>query len=252
VRLQQHINEESLFDDIVDAFYNIINNCQPFLKEMGTVKPPQFLYSGRKSNLGWFTKDVRSDRKPLDMFVDIYKSFDDAFNKKFGWRARSNGLFCVGRMESAEEYAEPYVIFPKGHFKIIWSDDIDDLYMKLSNDISFSVKRSNGIKKLFTQEIEYENKLNKSPWSPKQVQEKIDERYNKFINDIVDMYQDDNIMKAIDSQKEIMLNCKSYYAVKWNLYYIELRSFFKNYNNNYNLSKEEIGHIVAYNAGYKI
>jgi hypothetical protein len=248
MRLKQHINENSELDKLVDALHGVINNCQPFLKELGTVNPPQFLYSGRKSNDSWFEKDVRSDRKPTDLFPEIHKDFDDAFNERFGWRARSNGLFCTGYMHDAEEYGAVYVIFPKGPFKVIWSDNIGDLYIKLQDtvsDILGGVKRVNGLKKSFTQEFEYANTLNGYQWSPEQIQDKVHDRYEKFIDDIVDQYRGNNIMKAITSNVEIMLNCKSYYAIRWHLYHNELRDFFKLYDNKYNLTKDQIRSIIV-------
>ena len=101
MRLQYHINEESNLDMLVDAIYGVINDCQPFLKEMATVNPPQFMFSGRDTKGSWFEKDVRTDRKSKDMFPEIQKDFDDAFNKKFGWKPRINGLFSTGNIYDA-------------------------------------------------------------------------------------------------------------------------------------------------------
>ena len=70
--------------------------------------------------------------------------------------------------------------------------------------------------------------------------------YYKYLSGVVGEYRDDKIMHAIESHNEIMLNCKSYHAINWHLYYMELREFFKNYNNNYKLSKDEIRHTIAY------
>jgi len=244
MRLKQHINEETMLDRLVDALFSVINNCQPFLKELGTVNPPQFLYSGRKSNDSWFEKDIRSDRKPTDLFSEIHKSFDDVFNERFGWRARSNGLFCTGYMGDAKEYGTVYTIFPKGPFKIIWSDNIGDLYIKLQDTMG-NVKRFNGIKDKFKQELEYESDLNHLNWQPKDIEKMVQQKYDEFIDNTVDRYRGNNIMKAITSNVEIMLNCKSYYAIKWDLYHTELRSFFKLYDNKYNLTKDQIRSIIV-------
>jgi len=246
MRLKQHINEDSMLDRLVDALHAVINNCQPFLKELGTVNPPQFLYSGRKSLTGWFEKDVRIDRRPMDTFWMIHRDLDDTFHKKFGWKPRSNGLFCTGSLNDAESYGTAYVIFPKGPFKIIWSRDIGDLYIKLQDTaVGKGIKSSNGLKQVFIQEFEYQNKLNNYPWSPEQVQDKVLERYYSYLTGIVGEYRDDKIMNAIGSHNEIMLNCKSYYAIRWHLYHNELRDFFKLYDNKYNLTKDQIRSIIV-------
>jgi hypothetical protein len=42
--------------------------------------------------------------------------------KEAGFEAlRSNSLFCTGDIRRAEDYGEPYVIFPKNGFKFTWS-----------------------------------------------------------------------------------------------------------------------------------
>jgi len=251
MRLKQRINEESNLDKLVDVLYSVIGDCQPFLKELGTVKPPQFLYSGRKTEDPWFEKDVRTDRRPTDTFIELHKDLDEAFNKKFGWKPRSNGLFCTGYLNDATDYGTAYTIFPKGPFKIIWSRSIGDLYLRLSDmttGMSTSAKHENGIFKIFLDNTTYSNKYNKVPLTPEQIKEKVHEEYHKYINGIVGEYRDDKIMHAIGSHSEIMLNCKSYYAIKWHLYNNELRDFFKHYKNNYNMSKDEIRYIIAYNG----
>jgi len=248
MRLKQRINEESMLDRLVDALYGVINDCQPFLKEMAKIKPPQFMYSGRKSNNAWFDRDVRVDRRPIDMFPEIHKDLDDAFNKKFGWKPRSGGLFVTGSRDDAEEYGEPYVIFPKGPFRIIWSRGIGDLYIKLSDmtaGMRTNTKHENGILKIFLDRIKRTNELNDYPWTPEQIEDKAYEEYHKHINGIVGEYRSDKIMDAIGSHNEIMLNCKSYYAIKWHLYNNELRSFFKFYDNKYDLTKDQIRSIIV-------
>jgi hypothetical protein len=73
-------------------------------------------------------KKVRKDRKPKDMDIKTHKELNKLFHKKFGWKVRSEGLFCTGNINEAGGYGYEFLVFPIGEFKYVWSPEIRDLY----------------------------------------------------------------------------------------------------------------------------
>lgn len=84
----------------------------------------------------------RSNRRPTDTPSKIQEDLDDEFESSFGWRARSEGVFCTGSISTARSYNRPtgtaYVIFPKNGFKYIWSPEYKDLFTDVINDFTES------------------------------------------------------------------------------------------------------------------
>ena len=77
-------------------------------------------------------KKVRKDRQPLDMSQDIQQQFDDVFDNKFGFRPRSEGSFSTFDYYTAERYGTPFLIFPKGKYRTIWTNEFTDLWDYIS------------------------------------------------------------------------------------------------------------------------
>ncbi len=147
------IKELLMFDEF---WQDIKKNCQPFLKELGNNKWGEFLmWRGVKSGApDFFTNKPRSDRKPSDTDQRVHKVLDDTFNKKFGWRARSNSLFCTGNPDIAQEYSDHlYMIFPDKKYDYLWSPVISDLYAYCSFHIEDYIKADK--EKIKSLEAEY-------------------------------------------------------------------------------------------------
>jgi hypothetical protein len=60
---------------------------------------------------------------------ELHDYLDEQFKKKFGWKARSEGVFCVRSKQIAYNYGNPYSVFPIGNYKYIYSNKIHDLYV---------------------------------------------------------------------------------------------------------------------------
>lgn len=75
-----------------------------------------------------FAKTVRQTRKPLDTSRAVSDILDDNFEKAFGWRPRSQSMFAVKDYSVAQAYGTPYMVFPVGKFRFLWSFEIPDLY----------------------------------------------------------------------------------------------------------------------------
>ena len=73
-------------------------------------------------------KAVRQNRKPLDTRRGAHDALDRGFEKAFGWKPRSQAMFIINDYSVAQAYGTPYLVFPVGKFRFLWSDDISDLY----------------------------------------------------------------------------------------------------------------------------
>lgn len=230
MRLKSLINEEEKSRETFTLFItNIINDCQPYLKIITKESNRlPLLYSGRKRDTDWFEQTLISERTPKDMAVAIHKDLDDEFLKQHGWRARSNVLFCTGDPLVTTEYGKEYMIFPKGNFKFLWSPKIVDLFIYMQR----------AMRELLVTRLPkgYENKLLYYFYDKlmKKMGDDFDEslvrkEYDKFITDLVGGYKSTDLPTALDSRHEIMVNCKSYYAVNYRKWQGELRRFLFEY-----------------------
>lgn len=115
------------------------------------------------------------------MYQSVHDKLDGLFYKKFGWKVRSEGVFCTGRKSETLMYGITYIIFPKGQFKFVWSPDVLDLYTWTKGHIS---SRKGGSKV-----PDFES--------------------------VVDTYRDDNLSYAIKEGNEVALKCKEYYLIDY-------------------------------------
>jgi hypothetical protein len=222
MRLKQYINDEKEGDNIIDNILKVYDDCKPFLKEFipAYKKTDEFLYRGtykiNKSPTGFMEVKPRKNRKPMNMSLTSHKFLDEYFKKEFGWKARSEGVFCVGGKLIAEGYGTVNIIFPVGKYRYIWSPDVYDLYIDLSTLIDTFLSLKKELKEIDDPEIK------------KYKKELYDEYKEKVYNDL-STYQDTDLAGAIMSRSEIMLDCKKYYMFKNKRYNSVFNSLFKKY-----------------------
>jgi hypothetical protein len=163
----------------------IRSSCKPFLREIENGWFG-FLYRGSKkrfeTNIERFSS--RTDRRPVDMSLTKHEILDRIFEKKFGWKARSGGVFCSGHPSIAARYGTPYLFFPIGEYKYIWSPEIRDLY-------------------------DYINK--KTPSFMDTDKDIVIRETEKFFENVVDLYKDNDLKEAMKAGNEITMKCKTYY-----------------------------------------
>jgi hypothetical protein len=116
------------FDEIVSTLQS---ECKPFLNELKFCEG--FLYRGQFSHT---IPDIdrikpRIDRKPLNTPREIHDIWDGEFKKKFGWKARSEGVFVTSDSYMSENFGRAYLFFPIGPYKYVWSSK----YMDVTNDM---------------------------------------------------------------------------------------------------------------------
>lgn len=166
-------------------------DCTPFLNSADT----RLMYRGIKGvnsatihvvfdgeEIMVTPKNVRTDRKPKDTSMKRHEMLNNWFAKHFDVRARSETVFCVGERSIGitGEYGVPCAIFPIGEFKFIWSPRIDDLFQRILDSMPPAASVD-------------------------------DEQFNKWLVSLD--YTDKNFIAALGSGHEIMVFCKSYYAI---------------------------------------
>ena len=173
MRLQNYINEENI-DEMV---LMIQKNCQPFLKEINH----NFLYRGYKNKIKSIKKVItRTDRKPLGSSEEDHANFNKLFKKKFGWKARSEGVFCSSNTNDVRQYGNVNLVFPIGKYQYVWSPKVTDLTLYI--------------------EDYYDYEEDFGSWED-------------FLQWIVSTYKDKDLIKAIEYKSEISIKCKEYYLV---------------------------------------
>ena len=168
----------------------LMKDCRPFLTEIKSEFLKSFypayggaLYRGMRGSrkmMPGFTclgeRKPRKDRVPKDIPKDISDNFDEAFENKFGWKPRSQGVFAISDQYKARDYGYVYVFFPKGAYKYLWSPRVEDLYGK-----SFDLRHSDR-----------------------------DDYWDELV-DIVATYKTTGLKEAMKKKYEVTFLCKSYY-----------------------------------------
>lgn len=115
------------------------DSCKYFIREWQKTKL-SFLYRG--SNVSGLRTIIsirsRKDRFPKDISSELHETFDDMFKAKFGWYARSEGVFCTSNQIMAKAYGHVNFFFPVGKYQYIWSPKIDDLYGQVEGDFDIN------------------------------------------------------------------------------------------------------------------
>lgn len=175
MRLKKYLTEgkDMTVKDAWEIMDIIKRDCQSFLRSR---RKKQFLWRGSSQTIEYFEKlTPRTDRTPRDMPLDWHKGIDEALEAKFGWKPRSQGVFCYGSHVRTEYYGEPFLMFPIGRFRYVWSPEVTDLYIK-----TFSF--------IHAKKLSFE--------------------------DIAEKYIDTDLKHAIEKgNNEIIINCKEYYLV---------------------------------------
>lgn len=78
---------------------------------------------------GWHgVLETHALRRPRSMELSLSEACDEWFERRFGWRARSNHcLFVSGSREQAEQFGTPVVVIPIAPARYLWSPRITDL-----------------------------------------------------------------------------------------------------------------------------
>lgn len=155
----------------------------------------RFLYRGIKyeKNETFIIKKRRKDRNPLTTDKKSHDILDMLFQKKFGWKARSEGIFVTNDFAGAQGYGKAYIFIPIKPYSFIWNNNIEDLWFNIFSDDYDNIS-------ILTKEEHYKlNKLNAS------FNEKVE-----ILEKVVKSYTNKDIKNAMRSGNEIMFNCDRY------------------------------------------
>jgi hypothetical protein len=145
MRLIRHLNEQTppIQKDYTALELNMLlelvqKECNPWLREIGDFSIttiPNPVFRGVEENVRIFRVKKgtrRSDRIPKFTQKEVFEIFDKAFAEKFGWWARSRGIF-TGSEHVAYSYGKTYVFFPMGKYKYVWSARYQDVWHNLTH-----------------------------------------------------------------------------------------------------------------------
>jgi len=174
--------ENSISEYISQKDFNnfLQNNCSEYLKE----KEHYDLYRGIKianpenQNYQRFVMTPNRNRHPKDVDIKIQDFVDEFFIKKFGWAPRRTGVFATGEASFAADFGSIWKIYPSNGFRFLWSPDVRDLF-----DVADFPGRG----------------------------KKTVEDVNIYLDDeILPTYINSDLISAIKSGHEIMINCDQY------------------------------------------
>ena len=153
MKLLNYLTENISYDKDV-----IRKDCAIYLKELKEIgfNKNNLFVRGMYLPTDVIKKTVRKDRYPRDTKIHLSTLMDNYFQKEFGFKARSESVFCYkGKGSSAAIYGELYYILPVGNFDVLYNPNIKDLTVDLNNTKE-TFKLSSVIKYEDSEEIEKE------------------------------------------------------------------------------------------------
>ena len=123
MRFDNYLREGN--NTITDKEFSVLMKDIKFFLKEGR-KNPLYRASRNKTQ----TIDIispRSNRKPLDIPLNIHNELNKSFKRVFGWNVRKEGVFCSGSIQHLTHYGDIYYMFPIGKFKYVWSDEVSDI-----------------------------------------------------------------------------------------------------------------------------
>ena len=180
MKFQNYIIEEE--EGLNFYIPKIQRECKPFIRDIKGASGTLYRLESRNRDKPIWKKPVRKDRRPLDTTEEIHKAMDNLFLKEFGWRARSQGLFCWARMFSHPAFGMK-LVFPVGNYEYLWSDKVEDLWNALASAPGMEPEKN----------VEYFKK--------------------HFLNS----YHKDKIKMAMKYENEMMVKCDYAYIIKQEL-----------------------------------
>ena len=139
-------NPDAYIKSVADE---IRSACGPFIQaNQQALQAGLFMYRGVKgassSDLA-IEGTVRTDRIPRDTPIQWHDVLDQFFLQKFGTRYRSAAMFATNDINNTFDYGTPYVMFPKGEYKICYSPIVEDMTVDLAGGVGNSITGINPI-----------------------------------------------------------------------------------------------------------
>ena len=147
----------------------------------------------------------------------LHDLFDYEFNKKFGWKARSEGVFITNNRKDTLVYGNPYIFIPQHPFRFLYSTEIKDLYSDVSGENSIFL---DFLEVAILNDDDEMIDILSQDYNDKDIKTK-----QEIINNIMNTYKNNNIKLAIDYKHEIMFDCNEYYLFEESVFKQILKDF---------------------------
>lgn len=188
IRFKEFILEESDFD--LDKFKD---DCEDFLNTIIPIRIPLF-HGSKNYPDDWEIREPLRNRSPRDTPLQLHNRVNDYLEDKFGWSARSNGVFVTSSYIDAQSYFRGGVcmIFPIGKWKYMWnyvSRDMTVTYDEFRGGLSDTQPNAD-LLDIRQTAIDDTFEHIKHGW-----------RYNEGFKD------------ALEKQHEIIIDCDEYYIL---------------------------------------
>ena len=161
--------------------------------------------------------EPRRNRRPMSTPQNRHLLMDDWFKDKFGFRYRSNGLFCFPNWDDANSYSRKvFLIFPANGYELCASNSILDLFTEF-NDASEDP--SDHALEWFQDEY-YKDAPSKEEAIElfRQYERENDKGFIKGILENGDYFETKQL-DDINKESEVMVQCSEYYAIRTNGYF---------------------------------
>ena len=142
--LQESVLHATSMDEVDDFVDMIENECSDILtayQETGVA-----LYRGDRDEsklIPAFKKDIRTDRKPVQMVAHYHTWIDDAYKILKVTATRKNSIFCTANPDVAGDWGTAFIVFPQDAFSTTVHDrDDHDLTMGYNYNILDSICNS--------------------------------------------------------------------------------------------------------------
>lgn len=135
MKFQSYLNESNTpIEEIISTLKSECGDYVDQIKSLPYLKCS--LVSGRNETKLFLKKPIRKDRKSLNTPSEIHNIMNGLFYDKFGIKARSETMFCyfndINSLSNGNMYGKYYLVFPINKFKLIYSEEVKDLYVDLS------------------------------------------------------------------------------------------------------------------------
>lgn len=124
--LEYNVGDFGAINDGEDWATRVLNNCQPIIQEVGGIQNYS-LFRGMDQSALFYYAPTRKDRESRDTREEIHHAMDQWFEENFGIKYRSNAIIATGGLGQSKIYGTPYMIFPEGQIKYLWSDQLRDI-----------------------------------------------------------------------------------------------------------------------------
>jgi len=200
--MKKYVNfiTEGLSSDEIKEMLN--KDCSQFLRE-GVI-----LYRGMNKDIPEYEIMKRQhNRRPKDMPTQIHHMIDKLLEKEFGWKPRSSGVFATASINDAKFYSkytinpennsvsreDPYIFVPKGEYQMVYNPGISDLYPYIKTILD----------EIFDDDFYV--------YGRPSIDDEIMKELEEHLIELVEGFQDYDIVDAASNYNEIMFDCDEYY-----------------------------------------